>query len=60
MSEFIELVEQMRTAQNRYFKERSQASLVEARILERKVDVAIQRIKADAAAQREREEEVPW
>lgn len=56
MNEFLELVQKMRAAQKRYFKEKTQAALVESRILERKVDLALEKRKTDDR----QEEEVPW
>lgn len=47
--EFILLVAKMRDAQKRYLKEPSQAALLLSKILERKVDLALQR-DADPAA----------
>ena len=37
-SELVQLVADMRAAQKRYFKERSQAALVESKRLEKEVD----------------------
>jgi hypothetical protein len=40
-SEFIELVEQMRTAQKNYFRTRSKTILEQSKALERQVDAVI-------------------
>ncbi len=46
-AEFIELVEQMRTAQKNYFKTRSKDVLIESKALERQVDAAIVQLKQE-------------
>jgi len=49
---FLELVGEMRAAQSKYFKERTQSNLIAAKDLEKRVDVVVKagKLEPDATA----------